>query len=106
LKVPAEILNEDGTPFDLTGWTVTLTVADDASGEPEPVISLNSEPGGAITITDPATDGKCEVIFEKADTAALAPGTYKYDVKVTKDTEQHTAVYDAFTVLPVAWKGV
>lgn len=75
-KLELSLHDDQGAALDLTGAQVEWTLYDAATGEV--VITLTVVPG-EISILDPPTDGKAQVIVAPARTSTLAPGAY-YDV--------------------------
>ena len=74
--LPLSLTNVDGSAFDLTGWTAksqARAAADDA----DPVIEFD------CTITDEA-GGKLDLTADSADTDAIEPGKYVWDVQITQ----------------------
>lgn len=68
-------------PIDISGWTITFTAADGL--------------GGTVQITKTATSsdgprGRFRVVLASADTAALDPGRYVWDVRRTDSGNRAT----------------
>ena len=83
VKLLFNIKKQDGTAFDMTGATATLTMA-----------------GGNVytKITKPCTidnapAGQCSCILTEQDTAI--PGKYRLEVTVEKDGNRYTTVTEA-----------
>lgn len=73
---------EDGAPVDLTGKTAKLTLKANPATAGAGLVTLTS-PAGGITFLDQtqaATRGKMVCKFTRAQTDALAAGTYFYDI--------------------------
>lgn len=83
VKLLFNIKKRDGTAFDLTGATVTLTMA---GGN---VYTRITKP---CTI-DNATAGQCSCVLTDQDTAT--PGKYRMEVTVERSGERYTTVTDA-----------
>ncbi len=71
------IKNADGTPLNLTGYTVTLTV--DRRKEPTDNTTMVFQLTGTLTAP---TEGKVS-FTPSAPNAATAAGTYYYDIQLT-----------------------
>jgi len=69
---------EDGSPLDITGATIYLTVKKDLSDT-----DLEALFQKVVTAhTDPA-QGETEIVVNPADTSSLECGSYFYDIQVT-----------------------
>jgi hypothetical protein len=73
----------DGPPIDITGWTWEMQVRKRTD---DPAILTLTSDGNGIDIID-ATNGIIEINVSSADTEALEPGTYKYDLEYTATGE-------------------
>lgn len=71
------VANEDGSHFDLTGARVLFTVKASAEAR-EPLIQKSS----TVTASTAARTGLASILLVPADTRALAPGKYVFDVWV------------------------
>jgi len=69
------IKDSDGVVVDITGWTFLAQVRE-APGES--VVATIT-----VSITD-APNGEVNLLISAANTAAVAVGTYRYDVQATK----------------------
>jgi hypothetical protein len=67
-------------PINLTGYTAALQIRS-LPEDPTAVLSLSTG-GNGITIPTP-TDGTVEVQATAAQTRAIIPGTYYYDIEIT-----------------------
>lgn len=76
---------EDGSPFDLTGYTIRMTAKRSVDDSDADAIFQLSTVAGTITITD-AANGLAEMQPERADTSSLTTDVNAYwDVQVAKD---------------------
>lgn len=86
---------KDGTPIDITGWKVYLTMkanplADDASADLQKV---------QVGHTD-AVNGQTEIHISSAESSLLAPRTYYCDIQLTDTDDNNFTVFnDRITVL-------
>ena len=69
----------DGTYVDVTGYTAAMSVKYSPTSV-STIVSLTSS-NGRITVG--TTDGKFTLNLSAAETTALAPGDYVYDLEVT-----------------------
>jgi hypothetical protein len=76
-----QVYDENRDPANLSGATITATVVRHLGGEP--IIQKSSTVPAEILILAPANEGRAKIFFVPADTSALAPGDYIYDVWVT-----------------------
>lgn len=83
VKLLFNIKKQDGTAFDLTGASATLTMA---GGN---VYTKITKP----STIDNATAGQCSCILTEQDTAM--PGRYRMEVTVERSGERYTTVTDA-----------
>ena len=77
------VSNAAGNREDLTGAACYMTIA-----TPTPIAK---SVGSGITITD-AANGQFQVAIEDTDTAAIAEGSYSYDVWVVLDGKKHNVI--------------
>lgn len=84
-------ISADGAPLNLTGATVTLHLRAPGAteGATTPV---------ALAVTD-AANGKAEMLFLPAATAALALDEYEYEIEVAKGADVLTATEGLLIVL-------
>ncbi len=68
--------NPDKTPVNLTGYSAEMQVRDEKSST-TPVLDLSTTPSGGITL-----GGLRGTITIRAETAAISPGAYVYDLFV------------------------
>lgn len=76
-----QVYDENRDAADLSGAVLVATVVRDLGGDP--IISKSSTVPTEILILAPANEGRAKLFFVPADTAALPPGDYIYDVWVT-----------------------
>jgi hypothetical protein len=99
LTIP--VRNADGTPFDLTGYKVFLTVKSsvDYTGE----MTLNDD-DAVLQVEVPSISNPTAgnvVIPVSASDMEIAPSTYYYDVQfVPSSGEPWSLHYDEFIVIP------
>jgi hypothetical protein len=80
------IRGADGSPLDITGWTVFVTVKDDITDtDANAVISKD------ITTHDEPENGKTSFKFTSAETADL-DGEKEYDVQVKDDNDDISTI--------------
>jgi len=98
------VVNLDtGTPVNLTGAKIWFTVKSRSTDTDASALILkkNVAAGGdnsQIKITVGA-EGKAEIYIVPADTTALNPGTYLYDIQITLASgKTYTVVRDKFTL--------
>lgn len=77
-EIDALMLDADGNPFDLTGAGIVWTL-NDTRGR---VNYLTRSVGSGVTITD-APGGRCTISVSPALSAAIIPGTYRDQCRVT-----------------------
>jgi hypothetical protein len=75
--------SETGPPIDITGWTWEMQIRKRVD---DPAILTLTSDGNGIDLID-ETNGIIEINVSSADTEALEPGTYKYDLEYTNGTE-------------------
>jgi phosphotransferase system HPr-like phosphotransfer protein len=83
-----EVLNDDGTPFDFTGYTALMQVRKKSGSEV--VIEFDSE-DGSITLLEG------EILIEK-DSIDVTSGSYVYDLQLTSDGKRRTIITGNFVV--------
>jgi hypothetical protein len=76
-EINVSFVNTDGTPIDLTGGTVFLTV----NSSPEPINDDNAAVEKSVTSFANPESGQATVILDSADTNTMTPGTYFYDLQ-------------------------
>lgn len=72
------------TTKDLTGFTAEMQIRKSLSSDP--IITLSTA-NGRITFGTPLTDGVINLQVAEADTAALIPDNYIFDLKMVKTGE-------------------
>ena len=77
-EIDAQMLDADGNPFDLAGASIVWTL-NDTRGR---VNYLTRSVGSGITITNPA-GGLATIVVSPTLSAAIAPGTYRDQARVT-----------------------
>ena len=90
--ITVAVTNEDGTAFDLTGYTMRLTVKD-KSADPD-TEALIQKTG---VIADPVT-GIGIINLETSDTD-LDIKEFIYDVQITSTTTNYTVIKDIFEII-------
>lgn len=82
---------EDGTDFDLTSATIYFTVK---CGLPEiePTLQKVSTDSAQIEVDAIPTTGKATIHILSADTKAMNPGIYVFDVVVVSGADQYVVV--------------
>jgi|TARA_B100002019_G_scaffold70035_1_gene60271 hypothetical protein len=80
------IENDNGTLFDLTGYTVACMIKKHYTSSTSTTVT------GAILT--PATAGQIQLSLGNAVTAAMKAGRYVYDVVITSTTGQKTRVLE------------
>ncbi len=97
------ITNPDGTPYDLTGASLKLTVkalATDTDAQAKFTKTISATPTASGTIVAPATAGIADFYILPADTAPLGlytnqpPVSYYLGVKVKTSAPKHYTVVD------------
>lgn len=83
------VTNTDGSPFNLTGCTVFLTF--NTSSTP-PVDATDSTAALKASTTSGTTGGLASITVSASATAALAEGTYYYDLKVIDGAGNSTPI--------------
>ena len=79
------------TPIDLTGATISGQVG-----------LAGTDTAFTCSITSPATNGKFSISLSAAQTAAMKPGLYRYEVIVTwADATIQTLLYGNFVVVTI-----
>lgn len=99
--------NADGTPMDLTGFSVAMEVRESFTS-PSAVLSLSLAEG----ITLDAEEGKIFLYVPAGDTAALNAGssragkTYRYDIELTNPSGEVSRILEGdFIVTPEVTRG-
>jgi uncharacterized membrane-anchored protein len=98
-----QILQDDGTPFDLTNWQIRAELTDTQKQVRIKKASSNV-PGGSesqIKIVN-AVNGEIQVRIESSETQNLIPNTiYNFEVEITNLSQglKYTVVRDQFMVL-------
>jgi hypothetical protein len=69
------IVDANGAPQDVTGWTFTWVLRQPASGA---TALISKTLGSGISVVGSAANGVIDVAIAAADTASLASGTYFY----------------------------
>jgi len=77
-----EILNDDDSPRDITGATITLTVEDGTTQVMQKT----------ATLTD-AVNGQANVTIETADWVDVEPRFYKYDIEMVESSGDVTTLF-------------
>lgn len=83
LTIDADIVDEDGTALDLTGYQAIRWVLAEQYGGGDPLVEKTAA-GGGITVVS-APNGEVRVAVEPADTDAVSPGQYRHELEVTDD---------------------
>lgn len=73
------VVKNDSTPWDLTGYSVTMTVRPFVGSSTTTFLATNSN--GFITID--GTNGRITLSINAATTTAFTPGRYVYDILLT-----------------------
>lgn len=77
------VKNKDGSPFDLTGWAITMT-AKKKKTDVSPFFQIGTV-SGDIVIRAPATGGLADITIPQASTTPLTSDTTLFfDIEVTK----------------------
>jgi hypothetical protein len=79
-----EVNEDDGETsqdMDLTGFSIEMQVREKFESN-DPTLTASTD-NDKITITTPATQGKISIEFTAAETAALRPRKYVYDIEYT-----------------------
>jgi hypothetical protein len=71
--------DSSGNPIDLTGYTAAMQLREQAASPNPSALNLTSSNGG-ITITPLA--GEMDILMTSAQTGALDPGFYVYDLEI------------------------
>jgi len=88
------VTDDYNKPVDLTGASVRFTVRKKVDGAK--LIAKSSSNPAEIEITD-AANGIFKIYLKPADTKAMRPGGYLYDVEVTLSSgDVHTVVFGNF----------
>jgi len=80
------IENDNGTFFDLTGYTAACKIKKNYTSSTSTTVS--------VQILNPATAGQIQLSLGHATTTAMKPGRYVYDVVITSVTGQKTRVLE------------
>jgi len=93
--ITVTVTNADGTAFNLTGYTMKLTVKTNKS-DPDSSALLTKD----ATINSPATLGKGTIALSATDTNKVA-GDYWYDVQIknANSSDVKTILLDQFNIL-------
>lgn len=87
------VWNRDGAAVDLTGYTARMQLRHSANSET--VVTELSSANGKIVLT---ALGGITVHFSAADSAALAPYRYAYDLDLTTGSDTRTILAGTVTV--------
>lgn len=90
-----------GAAVDITGWSPRVTVkpswawpdSSDASA------AMTATVGSGLTVTSPAS-GAIALAFTSAQTTALDPGVYVWDLQLTNGQETRTVLIGTLTIAP------
>ena len=77
---------------DIAGWTLALVVSDQVA-DATPLLTL------PVTVTDPAT-GRCEATLTAAQTGALSPGPYVWELARTNAGSVAVLAFGLLTITP------
>ena len=80
------IENDNGTMFDLTGYTVACLIKKHYTSSTSTTVTS--------AVLNPATAGQIQLSLGNTQTAALKAGRYVYDVVITSTTGQKTRVLE------------
>ena len=80
------IENDNGTMFDLTGYTVACLIKKHYTSSTSTTVTA--------AVLNPATTGQIQLSLGNTVTAALKSGRYVYDVVITSTTGQKTRVLE------------
>lgn len=80
------IENDNGTMFDLTGYTVACLIKKHYTSSTSTTVTA--------AVLNPATAGQIQLSLGNSVTAALKSGRYVYDVVITSTTGQKTRVLE------------
>ena len=80
------IENDNGTMFDLTGYTVACLIKKHYTSSTSTTVTA--------AVLNPATAGQIQLSLGNTVTAALKSGRYAYDVVITSTTGQKTRVLE------------
>ena len=80
------IENDNGTMFDLTGYTVACLI--------KKLYTSSTSTTVTAAVLNPATAGQIQLSLGNTVTAALKSGRYVYDVVITSTTGQKTRVLE------------
>lgn len=82
-KIALTILDAQGQPRDLTGWTISIRLGYLGRAAADHALVTWTTTGGDVALTDPAA-GELEVAYATADLATIPPGTsYTVEAKRT-----------------------
>ena len=90
------VTNDDGTAFDLTGYTVAAQIRKSYSS--------STAVDFTATVTDPSTAGQINLKLTATQTGTLEEGRYVYDVEVTSGVTVTRVIEGLVTVSPQVTK--
>jgi hypothetical protein len=85
------VTNDDGSAFDLTGYTVAAQIR-------------KSYSSSTATVADPSTAGQINLSLTATQTGTLEEGRYVYDVEVTSGVTVTRVIEGLVTVSPQVTK--
>lgn len=86
-----------GAAVDITGWTVYFTLSADRDPASDTTAAIQKN----VTSHTSPTTGQTQIVLSAADTAALTPGTYFYDIQFKDGSGTVTSLPQAeFIVVP------
>ena len=90
------VTNDDGSAFDLTGYTVAAQIRKSYSS--------STAVDFTATVTDPSTAGQINLKLTATQTGTLEEGRYVYDVEVTSGVTVTRVIEGLVTVSPQVTK--
>lgn len=94
VPIPVSFSDPDGEPIDISGWTVSLTIAEPNG---DPIIEKD------VSTHDDAANGETSFALEPSDTSDIM-NSKRYDIQVTKSDGTvktvvigHVAFVDGYT---------
>lgn len=85
--IPLTIEN-NGTPVDITGFTVFFTVNADS----DPIDDSGAVIEKSVTSHTDPTNGKTLITLDPDDTTSLTPGNYWYDIQIKDTSDNITSI--------------
>ena len=90
------VTNDDGSAFDLTGYTVAAQIRKSYSS--------STKVDFTATVADPSTAGQINLTLTATQTGTLEEGRYVYDVEVTSGVTVTRVIEGLVTVSPQVTK--